>query len=94
MKSLVVLICIAMLFGGASLMGDGSSGGLIPEEDPWEDGSDGFDFDLPDTSGYNTAEPPGGLDLLRFIPGLKDLELIPIIQDRLNSTLNPKLHSP
>ena len=75
-------------------MGDGSDGGLIPEEDPWEDGSDGFDFDLPDTSGFDTAEPPDEFDLLHFIPGLKHLDLIPIIQDQLKSTLNPKLHSP
>ena len=93
MKSLVALISIAMLLGGASLMGDGSGGMLRPEEDPWEDGSDGFDLEPPDSTGLYTAEPPGEFDLLHLIPGLGHLDFIPIIRDHLKSTLNPLLRN-
>jgi hypothetical protein len=94
MKSLVVLICIAMLFGGARLMGGGSGGGFNLEEDPWEDGSDGFDSQPSDSLGPYTIEPPGDYDLLHLIPGLPNLDLIHISQDQLQSTLNPLLRNP
>ena len=94
MKSLVVFICIAMLFGGASLMGDGSYGGFILEEDPWEDGSDGFDSQPYDSLGLYGVEPPGEYDLLHLIPGYPHLNHIPITQDQLESTLNPLLRNP
>jgi hypothetical protein len=83
-----------MLLGGTSLLGDGPGGGLRPEEDPWEDGSDGFDMNLSDSSGLHTLEAPGDFNLLDHIPGFLLLKQIPLAKDNLQLYLRGLTRNP
>jgi hypothetical protein len=85
MKSLMLCLIVVLLLGGTTLLGTGPGTSFIPEEDPWEEGSDGFDMQPSDSTKPFDLQAPNPFDLLHDLGGL--LTNTPIQPDilRLNS---------